>query len=74
MSVQELLNLPAEERAALAAALLDSLDPPADADADAAWDEEIRRRVDDVTAGRVSTLPWADARTAILSDDDGDAG
>lgn len=70
MSVQELLNLPAEERAELAAALLDSLDPEADADADAEWGEEIRRRVEDVTAGRVTGVPWSDARAAILSDDD----
>lgn len=70
MSVQELLNLPAEERAELAVALLDSLDEAADADADAAWGEEIRRRLDDVTAGRVTPLPWSDARAAILSDDD----
>ena len=69
MSVQELLTLPADERADLAAALLQSLDPAADADAERAWDEEIRRRVEDVAAGRVTPLPWADARAAIASDD-----
>ena len=68
MSVQELLNLPAEERAELAALLLDSLDEATDADAEAAWGEEIRRRVEDVTAGRVVSRPWADARAAILSE------
>jgi putative addiction module component (TIGR02574 family) len=69
MGVQELLQLPAEERAELAAALLDSLDVETDADADAEWDEEIRRRVEDVTTGRVTPASWADARAAILSDE-----
>ncbi len=70
MSVQELLNLPPAERAELAARLLDSLDETTDDDADAAWGEEIRKRLDDVAAGRVTPVPWADARAAILSDDD----
>ena len=70
MSVQELLKLPAEERAELAAALLESLDSEVDDCADAEWGEEIRRRVEDVAAGRVTTLSWSEARAAILSDDD----
>lgn len=74
MSVQELLGLPAEQRADLAVALLDSLDPPADTDAEQAWDEEIRRRVDEVNAGTVTPVPWTAARAAILSDPDVDAG
>ena len=74
MSVQELLKLPAEERAELAAVLLESLDAEADDGADAEWGEEIRRRVEDVAAGRVTTVPWSDARAAILSDDADAAG
>jgi putative addiction module component (TIGR02574 family) len=76
MSVQDILSWPAEERAELVARLLDSLDPATDSDSDAeqAWGDEIRRRLDDVTAGQVTPLPWADARAAILSDADGDAG
>lgn len=74
MSVQDILNWPAEERAELVARLLDSLDPDTDPDAEQAWGDEVRRRLDDVAAGRVTPLPWADARAAILSDADGDAG
>jgi putative addiction module component (TIGR02574 family) len=66
-----LLQLPEADRGELAARLLESLDPGADADADAAWDEEIRTRVEDVRSGRVTPVPWPEARAQILADDDG---
>lgn len=48
--------LPPEERARLAEALLASLDPQ-QADIAAAWDEELRRRIDEVERGAVSLVP-----------------
>ena len=57
---REALNLPAAQRAALARTLIHSLDEDADPDAtavEAAWEEEIARRVDDVEAGRVTGRP-----------------
>lgn len=67
----ELLQLPPADRGELAARLLDSLDPAADEDAQAAWSEEIRARIEDVRSGRVKPVPWAEARAQILADDDG---
>ena len=52
------LALPAEERANLASTLIDSLDATVDEDVEVAWQEEIRRRIDDLRSGRVSTIPW----------------
>jgi putative addiction module component (TIGR02574 family) len=67
----EILGWPAPERGDLAARLLESLDTGADPDADAAWDEEIRQRLDDVRAGRATPVPWSEARRQILDDDAG---
>lgn len=66
-----LLQLSPDDRGELAARLLESLDPTTDAGADGAWADEIRTRVEDVQAGRVKPVPWADARAQILADDDG---
>lgn len=60
------LKLSAQDRAALAAALIDTLDDgPADADVESAWADEIRRRIAEVDAGAVKTVPWTEARAAI---------
>jgi putative addiction module component (TIGR02574 family) len=69
----EVLNWPATERGDLAAKLLESLDPGADADAEVAWDEEIRQRLEEVRSGRVTPVSWTEARRQILEDGD-DAG
>lgn len=47
-----------DERAELAAELLASLDGPADPDGEAAWETEIRRRVDAIDAGPMEFEPW----------------
>ncbi len=63
----EALQLPPEERAALAGELIQSLDPEVDEDAEAAWSVEIRRRLERLDAGLANTVPWADARRRILA-------
>ncbi|MBI1893796.1 MAG: addiction module protein [Candidatus Rokubacteria bacterium] len=63
----EALQLPPEERAALAGELIQSLDPEVDEDAEAAWSVEIRRRIERLDAGLANTVPWADARRRILA-------
>ncbi|MGE3842913.1 MAG: addiction module protein [Vicinamibacterales bacterium] len=63
----EALRLPAEERAALAGELIQSLDSDVDEDAEAAWSAEIRRRVERLDAGVAKTVPWAEARRRILA-------
>lgn len=56
--LQKALELSTQERGLLAARLIDSLDDePAEEGVEAAWDEEIKRRVDDIRSGRVKTIP-----------------
>jgi putative addiction module component (TIGR02574 family) len=65
------LRLPEPERADLAARLIDSLDPAHDdAAAEPAWGQEILGRLDDLDQGRVSTVPWPEARRRIADDSD----
>ena len=58
------LLLPPEERAKLAERLIASLDR--DPEIVAAWDEEIRRRIAELDAGRLDSIPapevFAEAR------------
>ncbi len=49
------LLLPPEERARLAERLIASLDR--DPEVAAAWDEEIRRRIAELDAGRLESIP-----------------
>ncbi|HEX6986729.1 MAG TPA: addiction module protein [Planctomycetaceae bacterium] len=70
--VDEALRLPEADRAALAAALLESLDPEA-AD-EIAWDEEIRSRLDELDRGDVTPIPWEEARKRIAGNGDGPTG
>lgn len=62
-------TLSAEDRARLAEELLESLQGEADADAEAAWDQEIERRVAEIEAGVVRLIPaeevHAEARRLI---------
>ncbi|OLE87106.1 MAG: hypothetical protein AUG07_01500 [Acidobacteria bacterium 13_1_20CM_2_60_10] len=61
------LSLSEEERAYLASSLMDSLDGSADPSAEAAWNEEIARRITDLDSGRVKTVPWEEVRHRISS-------
>lgn len=59
------LRLDEDARAELAAELLASLDGPPDADAAAAWDAEIERRIEAIEAGQIALEPWDDLRRRI---------
>lgn len=72
-SPQELLNeallLSTADRGRIAAELIESLD--ADADPPAAWEawsDEIESRLQDMDAGRVTMVPWPEARRRIRGD------
>jgi putative addiction module component (TIGR02574 family) len=60
--LQKALTLPDKERAELAGNLISSLDPTVDQDQDAAWQEEVVRRLHDVQSGQVDTVPWEEVR------------
>ena len=61
----EVLALPAEERAEIAHALLESLHEHADPDAEAAWIAELDRRAQAVADGTAKLVSWDDARERI---------
>jgi putative addiction module component (TIGR02574 family) len=55
-----------EDRATLAARLLESLDPSEpDEGVEEAWAAEIARRMDDYRAGRAKTIPWSEVRARL---------
>jgi putative addiction module component (TIGR02574 family) len=56
--LRQALSLPDSERAELAGNLIASLDANVDPDADAAWQEEVTRRWEEVRSGKVETIPW----------------
>jgi len=56
--LQSALSLPPSDRADIAASLIQSLDETVDADADAAWAEEIKRRIEAIDNGQVTLIPW----------------
>jgi putative addiction module component (TIGR02574 family) len=59
------LRLGPDERAELAAEVLASLDGPADAGAEAAWEKEILRRTAAIDAGTVELESWDDVKHRI---------
>lgn len=60
--LKKALALPDRERADLAGGLIDSLDDNVDENAEAAWQEEIVRRLEDVQSGKVKTTSWDEVR------------
>ena len=63
--IDEVLALPAEERSAVAAALIDSLSDGEPDDIAQAWREELRQRWADLHAGAVKGQPWVEARARL---------
>ena len=61
------LALPPDERADVAATLLESLDEQTDEAVEHAWWEEIQRRILWVESGTARTIPWSEARRRLLS-------
>lgn len=65
--LKEALTLPDTDRAELAGALLESLEPLPEADVEAAWRQEVASRVAALDAGEVQTIPWEDVRERLLA-------
>jgi len=59
------LRLDPKDRAELASELLGSLDGPEDLDAQAAWEDEIQRRVAALEAGTLRLEPWEAVKIRI---------
>ena len=65
--LKKALTLPAEDRAAMAGSLLESLEEPVDPSAEEAWNEEIARRIADLDSGKAKTVPWEEIRRRTLA-------
>ncbi len=65
--LKQALRLDEKDRASLAGALLESLhgtEPGTEAD----WGEIIRRRVDELDRGTVTTVPWSEVKERLFRD------
>src|SRR5260370_7174231 len=63
--LQKALSLSEEERAELAGSLIESLDATVDEAADAAWNQEIARRIEDLDSANATTIPCKEVRSRI---------
>ena len=55
-----------EERATLAGLLIESLESEVDPDVEEAWRVEIQRRLAELDAGTVETVPWETVTAKLL--------
>ena len=65
--LKKALSLPVAERADLAGSLIESLDETQDESVEAAWDEEVARRMTDVDSGTVKPVSLEEARRRLSS-------
>jgi putative addiction module component (TIGR02574 family) len=65
--LQEALSLPGNERAEIAGALLESLEPMPGVDVETAWRQEVADRVTALEAGEVKTTSWEEIRDQLLA-------
>ena len=65
--LQDAVQLPERDRAALAGLLIETLDPVSEPDVEAAWSEEIKRRLAEVDSGTVELISWEDVRAELFS-------
>jgi putative addiction module component (TIGR02574 family) len=52
----------------LAGLLIETLDPVSEPDVEAAWSEEIERRLAEIDAGTVELIPWEDVRAELFGE------
>jgi putative addiction module component (TIGR02574 family) len=64
---REASDLPEADRAELAGRLLDSLETERDEGVEAAWAEEIERRIRQIDSGEVKTIPWEEVRAKLYA-------
>jgi putative addiction module component (TIGR02574 family) len=66
--LEKALTLSTQERGLLIDRLVESLDEgPAEEGVEEAWEEEIKRRVDDIRSGKVKTIPGEEVRRRLAA-------
>lgn len=63
---KEAAELSDEDRATLAGLLIESLEGEPDLGVEAAWAAEIEKRVAELDAGTVESIPWEQVRQRLL--------
>jgi putative addiction module component (TIGR02574 family) len=63
----EAAQLSERDRATLAGLLIETLDPASESEVEAAWSEEIKRRLAEIDAGAVELIPWEEVRAELFS-------
>jgi putative addiction module component (TIGR02574 family) len=63
--LEKALALSEEERAELAASLLQSLDQGSDEGAEGAWRKEIDRRLERLNSGEAQTISWDEVQSQM---------
>ena len=56
--LQTALSLCPNDRAEIAASLIESLDNETEQDVESAWADEIKRRIESIDKGEVELIPW----------------
>lgn len=64
--LKKALTLDEKDRASLAGALIESLHGEPEPDVDAAWEAEIKRRIAELEAHAVETVPWSKVRERLF--------
>lgn len=64
---EEASQLTEMDRAELAGRLLESLHGEPDENVEAAWAEEIERRIRQIDSGEVKTIPWEEVRAKLYA-------
>ncbi|MGH9160998.1 MAG: addiction module protein [Vicinamibacteraceae bacterium] len=64
--LRQAFALSENERATLAGLLIESLEPPPEADVEEAWAEEAERRWREIESGAVRTIPWEEVRAKLF--------
>jgi putative addiction module component (TIGR02574 family) len=67
--IREAAALPESDRATLAGAMLESLEPAPTPAVRAAWSQEIERRVREIDDQTVELLDWEDVRAELFADE-----
>jgi putative addiction module component (TIGR02574 family) len=66
--LREAAELPEADRATLAGAMIESLDPRPTPQVKAAWSREIERRVQEIDDGTVELIDWDDVRRELFQE------
>lgn len=66
--LRDALDLDERERADMAVALLESLEPAVNqAEIEQAWHEEVQRRIAAVDSGQAELIPWEEVRKQLFA-------